>query len=500
MTAAISFLNERRTGEKPVAVIDIGSNSVRLVVFDGLNRVPRVLFNEKVLCGLGRGLAETGHLHPEGFDQAMTTLSRFKALWEGIGATEVIAVATAAVRDATDGSAFCDQALRIMGSPVRILSGEEEGVYSALGVMSGMPDIDGVIGDLGGGSLEFARIYGGKVHDVISLHLGPQRLPNPHDPHDPRNVTYILEQFDKVSWKADFANRPLIAVGGAWRSIARAHMEWERYPLHFIQGYTLDQKTALDISRVIALQSPKTALKMAGVSKRRLAALPPAALVLKQVIKHMKPSEVVFSAYGLREGLVFDQLNEAQKESDPLLFACQRLGESVQRQAGFGSALATWTAPVLQSNRLDIERLRLGACALADIAWHQHPDYRQYHARDVVLRTPFAGLTHRDRAFLAGILWARYGSRLDHASFASLAEILGDDLRQQAQIIGLAIRLGVAVSGGATAVLDDVDLTCEAGHLRLALNNNPQWRGETVERRFAALADAMGIQNAEIVS
>ena len=485
-------INVSARQDSPVAVIDIGSNSVRVVIFDGLNRVPRVLFNEKVLCGLGRGLAKTHQLHPKGREQALVTLARFEALWRGIGVAKVLAVATAAVRDAKDGVAFCKEAETVIGHSVQILSGEEEGIFSALGVISGMPNINGVIGDLGGGSLEFARVNNGQVREVMSLPLGPQRIPNPDDIHDTRNVDYINEQLHRVPWRRELAGLPLIAVGGAWRSIARLHMHWESYPLHFIQGYTLDHKGALDISQVIALQSQKSAFQLEGVPKRRLSTLPISALVLKRVLSEYVPSSVIFSAYGLREGLIYDRLIKSEQALDPLIYTAHKLGESVQRQSGFGQALAIWSAPTLKSKSPEVERLRQTACELADLAWHQHPDHRGIHARDIVLRTPFAGVTHQDRAFLAVALWTRYGSRLDHHGIGPLVDFIGLVRAKDAMTLGLVMRLGVNISGGSRAVLKDTELRKEGLDLVLDLSRHPEWYGDAVERRMAAVADALG--------
>ena len=220
--------------------------------------------------------------------------------------------------------------------------------------------------------------------------------------------------------------------------------------------------------------------------------LPTAALVLKRVISEYIPSSVIFSAYGLREGLIFDRLVKAERALDPLIYTAHKLGESVQRQSGFGQALALWSAPILGSNNPEVERLRQTGCELADLAWYQHPDYRGFHARDVLLRTPFAGVTHHDRAFLAVALWTRYGGRLDHHGIGSLVDLIGPVRAKDAMTLGLVMRLGVNISGGSTRVLEDTGLRKEGIDLVLDLSSHPEWYGEAVERRMAAVADAFG--------
>ena len=159
-----------------VAVIDIGSNSLRLVVYDAPRRAAHTLLNEKVMCGLGRGLERTGRLNPEGVVQAKANLQRFVALARAAGAARIDVLATAAVRDAEDGADFVNDVEKRLSIRVRVLPGAEEGRLSALGVLAGIPDAAGVVGDLGGGSIELAAIGNGRVGSVATLPIGPLRL------------------------------------------------------------------------------------------------------------------------------------------------------------------------------------------------------------------------------------------------------------------------------------------------------------------------------------
>ncbi len=143
---------------RDAAVIDIGSNSVRLVVYRLEGRAIWTVFNEKVLAGLGRDLAKTGRLSPEGVIQTLQALKRFRAVLEAVNPAETFVVATAAAREAKDGQDFIDRVRDETGFVVRVLSGEEEAHYAAVGVLAGAPDADAVVGDLGGASLELVRL------------------------------------------------------------------------------------------------------------------------------------------------------------------------------------------------------------------------------------------------------------------------------------------------------------------------------------------------------
>ena len=149
---------------------------MRLVVFDGAARSPAYFFNEKVMCGLGAGMSETGHLNPTGRERAMAALRRFALLAEGMGAGPLSAVATAAVREATDGPDFAEQVLRETGIRLYVIDGPEEARLSAQGVLLGWPGAYGLVCDMGGSSMELAEIEGGRVGRCVSSDLGPLKL------------------------------------------------------------------------------------------------------------------------------------------------------------------------------------------------------------------------------------------------------------------------------------------------------------------------------------
>src|SRR5437764_2340161 len=304
-----------------IGVIDIGSNSVRLVVYDALSRAPVPLLNEKVLCGLGRRLGETAKLNAEGVASALAHLERFVALARAIGVRRLDALATAAVRDAEDGRAFAAEVRRRTGLAVRILSGEEEGRLSALGVIAGIPDASGVVGDLGGGSVELVPIRNGRTHKGATLPIGPFRLAELAD--DDRKLAAAVErQVERVDWLRHRRSDTFYAVGGAWRALARIHMEQSHYPIHVIQSYSLPRRDAEDFLGLVARLSRRSLEQITTVSRKRLEVVPVAAEILRRIVAVMEPKRIVFSALGLREGHIYELLPERERRQDPLLAAC----------------------------------------------------------------------------------------------------------------------------------------------------------------------------------
>ncbi len=478
-----------------VAVVDIGSNSLRLVVFDGLKRPARTLFNEKVMCGLGRSLNKTGKLDAEGIEMARANLQRFVALARTLGATRFDALATAAVRDAGDGPAFVQDLEKRYGIRVRVLSGEEEGRLSAMGVLAGMPEASGIVGDLGGGSIELIEIDKGAVGRAATLPLGPLRLADLAD--DDKKLKEVIDRLlATVPWLAAAEGGNFYAVGGSWRALARIHMAESRYPLHIIQNYTLSRGEAEKFLDFIAKQTRKSLDGIAGVSKKRLEVVPLAGRVLARIVKRMDPKRVVFSAWGLREGYHFSLLDPAERAADPLIAACAETARVHARFGEIGDPLFAWMNPLFPKERPELHRLRHAAALLSDIAWNEHPDYRSEQAVRHALYMPVAGIDHPGRAFLAAALHARYAGRGTVELLAPL-ELLDEEDLHAARLVGLALRLAYTVCGGVPAALHGTSLALHGHEVQLSLSGDGAQRfGESVQRRLDALAKALGRKGA----
>ncbi|HEX7967528.1 MAG TPA: Ppx/GppA family phosphatase [Stellaceae bacterium] len=474
-----------------IAVVDIGSNSLRLVVYDGVRRSPRTLFNEKAMCGLGRNLEATGRLDPDGVALARVNLRRFVTLARDIGVKRLDVLATAAVRDASDGRAFVAEIERRHRLRVRVLSGAEEGRLSAFGVLAGIPEASGIVGDLGGGSAELVPVAGGQVGAAATLPIGPLRLAELAD--DERKLRDAIDKhLSTVPWlttKVD--GGAFYAVGGAWRALARIHMEQTRYPLHIIQQYTLSRGEAENFLDVIARQSRKSLEKITTVSRKRLDVVPIAARVLQRLLRRIAPKQLVFSAFGLREGHVYSLLGESEQRADPLLAGCADIAATNRRFGADGEELFGWTAPLFADEKEGQRRLRRAAADLSDIAWHDHPDYRADQALRGVLQLPIAGLDHDERAYLAATVYARYGG--GDAGDGILHRLLDDDELTAARRVGLALRLGYTLSGGVPGALARNKLAVENGTLVLDLSADGARRfGESVQRRLDALGRSLG--------
>jgi exopolyphosphatase / guanosine-5'-triphosphate,3'-diphosphate pyrophosphatase len=214
-SAAVSDARGRLNSAEPVAVVDIGSNSVRLVAYEGLTRAPTPIFNEKVLCGLGRGVAKTGKLPEDGVRQALQALARFRTLIDLMGIKRVYVLATAAARDAKNGKAFIAEAETIIGTHIELISGQREARLSAMGVIAGFHKPDGIVGDLGGGSLELIDVNGHKLGKGTSVQLGGLALTDSSGGSMKKAEKIVKDNL--AAAKLDGKKRDFYAVGGTWR-------------------------------------------------------------------------------------------------------------------------------------------------------------------------------------------------------------------------------------------------------------------------------------------
>jgi exopolyphosphatase / guanosine-5'-triphosphate,3'-diphosphate pyrophosphatase len=475
-----------------IGVIDLGSNSLRLAVFERAGAALFPIVNEKVMCGLARGIAMTGRLDSAGRGPALVNLRRFAALARAVGVEHLAVLATAAVRDAADGQEFAEEAGRECGVPVKILDGREEARLSAKGVVAGIPQADGVAADLGAGSIELAEIGAGGGGQGVSLPLGPLRLSEFGD--SPRAVGDAVERaFAAAPLARLAAGRSLYLVGGASRAIARLHMEHMGYPLHIVHQYGLGRREAEAFFEIVGRLSKKTLERIVTIPRRRLETVPLAAFVLNRLIAAAAPRRVVFSAFGLREGYAYGLLPAAERSFDPLLLACAALARKESRSAPDGERLQAWTAPLFPNLAAPARRLHLAASWLADIAWGEHPDYRAEEAFSRSLRLPFPAFGHAERAFVAAVLHTRYGGAADDPVRAPTDALIEPGLFGEVRILGLALRLAYTLCAGAVDLLWQTGFRRDGGRLVFEVPAGGLFGGETVERRLDALGRAVGL-------
>jgi exopolyphosphatase/guanosine-5'-triphosphate,3'-diphosphate pyrophosphatase len=490
----LGILRGKKAGKRkgPVAVIDIGSNSVRLVVYDGAKRAPLPVFNEKVICGLGRGLEVDGTMSPENIDMALNCLNRFFALTDSLGVRHVQTVATAAVREASNGKAFVDRVQRECGLTVEVVSGGREAELSGYGVLSGIPDAAGIMGDLGGGSVELVGLGDGRLREKATLPLGALRAVRDASVDRVDADHFIDQHLAGLDWLNTFEGQSFYAVGGAWRALARVHMDQARYPIHVIQQYTLSAAEALDFVRFVGHLSRNTLEGVQGLSRQRIDSVPYAARLLERLIQETRVKNLLFCAYGLREGCLYDRLSKRLKMQDPLIAMTQEVAGRAGRSTSDGETLANWTAPVFEGETPAKARLRHAAANLADIGWSEHPDYRAEQVFLRILRMPIVGLTHEERAMLALSVASRHSSLDGIIRRWKIDRLLSPAKMAEARAVGLAMRLAYTLTGGAIGLLGASRLEREGDRLMLLLPAHADILvGDVVERRFRALAKSL---------
>jgi len=478
-------------------VVDLGSNSVRLVVYEGLLRNPHAIFNEKAVLGLGRGLHSTGLLNEEAAAQTLTVLGRYHALARGMGADPVEVLATAAVRDASNGQAFMASLAEIMpGARVTVLSGDEEARFSAEGLLLGVPQADGVLGDLGGGSLELVRLVQGRIMETISLPIGTIRLAERAEGDMVRARGVAEAELKRVPWLGGGAVKDLFLVGGTFRAMARMHIAQTGYPLSIVHHYAIRREEARDLAGVMMNAPRKSLERMPAAPSKRVGDLPFAAVVMRRLLRASGAARVVFSANGLREGWYGRRLHAAERMRDPLLAAAQEIGLRLGRDAGLPPALLRWTEPLVEEGDTE-PALRTAACWISDNGALDHPEYRAEQAFFRLLRLHGVGLDHHARAFLALVAALRYEADPTAAYLAPARLLLSAASVRRAEILGAALRLAFTLSGGVPSLLDATLLERRGRRLTLRLEQGAGvFAGESVLRRLEALALTLGLDPA----
>lgn len=467
---------------------------MRLIVYDSATHAPAPLFNEKVLCGLGRSIATTGSLDADGVARALRALRRFRALIDQLHVHRTEVIATAAAREADNGPDFIAKAEQIIGQEITLLSGPMEAELAALGVVSGIYAADGFVGDLGGGSLELVDVRGGRLSNALTLPLGGLRLIDSSGGNLKKAREIIDSEFSKVDWLEKGRGRDFYAIGGTWRAVARLHMAQTNYPLRVMHNYRIDAQDALKFVGTVHAGLPDNAPGMRDVSSARRETLPYGALVLERLIKQMKPRSIVISVFGIREGLLYTLLSATERAKDPLIEACQMLAEQRSRSVENANELLAWTDTLFRVpgpvETPEQTRLRHGACLLSDIGWRAHPDYRGAQSLNLVAHGDLVGVDHPGRAFLALTAYYRNEGVVNDELSQSLVELVDKESLKRAKILGAAFRVAHMVSAAMPGVLPHTPLSYEGDRLVWTLPEPyADLEGERVTRRFKTLAN-----------
>jgi exopolyphosphatase/guanosine-5'-triphosphate,3'-diphosphate pyrophosphatase len=484
----------------PVAIVDIGSNSVRLVAFEALTRSLTPIFNEKAMCGLGKGVLTTGRLPKEGVEKALAALRRFKALCATMDISDIEVIATAAARDAENGASFLAAARDAIGQDIALLSGKREAQLSALGVISAVHAPDGVVGDLGGGSLELIDVEGSHIGKGVTLPLGGLALMDASG-RSPREAARIARKaLADAKPLETLRGRTFYAVGGAWRALARLHMRQRNYSLDVMHNYSIQTKEAAEFASLVERVDSETLSNIASVSAARRPLLAYAAIVLDEIIRRARPKEIVISAAGVREGLLYERLPESERAQDPLLAAARHLNEILSRAPDYGDDLIGWTDIFFSSSDVDEtleeRRLRHAACFLSDVGWRAHPDYRAEQATSVATNGAFFGVDHPGRAYLGLVAVLRHeGSEGEGALY--LRSLLGTRLLVRARLLASAIRVAYLLSASMPGVLARTPIRVSKGRLLLETPAAlADLINERVQNRLKTLARLIGLEAA----
>jgi exopolyphosphatase/guanosine-5'-triphosphate,3'-diphosphate pyrophosphatase len=482
----------------PVAVIDIGSNSVRLVVYEGVTRSPTPLFNEKTLAGLGREVQSKGLLAPDAVEKALGALKRFRALCDTMRVERLWVLATAACRDARNGKEFIAAAEEICRNRIDVISGQREAELTALGVVSGFHRPDGIVGDLGGGSLELVDVHGTRIKTGTTLPLGGLALQDRAGKSIKKAEKIVKSELGKLALLDSGAGRAFYAIGGTWRALAHLHMAQTGYPLHVMHGYMIRAREALEFSRIVSRVNPETLSQIEVVNAARRPLLPYAALVLENIVRRAEPREVVFSALGVREGLLFSQLTLEDRKKDALLAAAAELNWLRSRSPQHGEELILWTDGFMATSGIDESseerRLRHAACLLADIGWRAHPDYRGEQSLNVIAHATFVGIDHPGRAYIALAVFFRHVGLLhDEELSPRIRELASTRTLDRARVLGAALRVAYLVSASQPGVLPRAPLKVERHRLVLRLEGDcAALAGERLSSRLRQLARLVG--------
>jgi len=476
-----------------VGVIDVGSNSVRMVVFDGAARSPAFFYNEKIMCGLGRGMAQSGLLNSEGRTRALAAIKRFALLAREMNLTSLTMVATAAVREAVDGPDFKAEVEGATGLEMLVIDGIEEARLSAQGVLLGWPGARGLVCDIGGSSMELAEIGDNTVGARVTSALGPFRLQM--IPGGKKGLkAHIASTLKELKSSLNGSHEALYLVGGSWRALARLDMHRRGYPLTVLHEYAMTPKAIRKTIAWLADQDPKKLREVTGLSPDRLPLVPLATVVLRQLLGVFKPKMIYASSYGIREGILFDQMPDALRSRDPLIEACRFYETANARLPGFGKKLFQFLMPLYRN--VSDERLRLikAACLLHDVNWRAHPDYRAESCFDTATRANLGGLDHKGRVYLGLALMNRYKNGGTDSRLTPLLTLLDEEEIRHAIMLGRALRFGAMLSIGGPEAAGTLKFFPKKKVLELVLRSELRdLFGEVAEQRFNGLAKTLGV-------
>ncbi len=465
-----------------IAVIDIGSNSVRLVIYGKNGAYPAPLFDERSNCQLGAGLDSSGILAADRIEAALLTLKRFAAIIHTMKVDACYPVATAAVRRARNGDDFKIPAEAILGCDIHLLSQQEEAVHVSRGLTLNVPEASGLVADLGGGSIEIVALEKGVIQHTASLNYG--HLSNASEAE-------IIAAISDIDWLENFQDKQLFGVGGSFRALGSAYFEREKYPLKVLHGARISAEKVLGLCDDFTSTSPS----LKGVPAARQNTMPMAARIIRALMAASGVRRVIISGTSIRDGVVaVNELNDVQR-ADFLVAISSEISSATGRFEGVSDALKNFLQPLALGNGAKFLRLVDVACNLADICWNEHSDFRGDIAERRVLRLPVNCMTHGERVWLSVVLYHRYeGLKQAKSKPDALRALLSKKRQAEAVTVGLGLRFALNFSAGTRDFLDKIHLEYTAQNLILhvdpaaadLLDNHSR-------RRFTAFAESANL-------
>ncbi len=471
------------------AIIDVGSNSVRLVIYEGPARTPFEVHNEKVQARLGRSLPDTGAIDADAYDRALAACRRFKALLDATKVETVRTVATAAAREAVNGPDFLRD-LAGTGLSVELLSGDAEAEASAAGVMSAFPGARGIVGDLGGGSLELVALGSEGIGRCSSFPLGVLRVPAARERGDKSFAAKVRTMLREDGWRKAKAGRDFYLVGGSWRALGHLDMHLTQSLLPGVHGYAFPFARLKPLRKAIAELGPREMRAVPGLSASRISTLDDAAALLEAVGGVLEIERLVVSGFGLREGLLYQALGVHGRGEDPLLAAIVDYAQRRGNPRWSGDAVDTWIAGLFSNDDAAARRIRRAACHLAGADLHPLQETRARYGAELAWLGGWVGITAIDRALLAQAIWIAWGGK---GACPLVAPLLGVAELAQARAWGEAIRLVERLTGGTSDVLAHARIELEGDRLILQLAHScAELGGGVAGKQLATLAETLG--------
>jgi exopolyphosphatase/guanosine-5'-triphosphate,3'-diphosphate pyrophosphatase len=500
----------RRTGisRARVAVIDIGSNSGRVMVFerDSSDHL-RLLAGSRASLRLVHDVDERGKLSEATMSHTMEALRDFMAIAAGAGATRVVAVATAAMRDAANGGLFVQRVRRELGLRIRIIEGLAEARYGFVGAVRGFPISNGLLFDLGGGSLQISRFAGRRLTEAVSLPLGALRLSERFIDSDPpsgkqlrRLRDHVWNQLAKARVPRLAAGSSLVGTGGTVRNLAKIDRQARHYPIDWLHGYELSIERLAQVIDRLAASRENRRDEVPGLSAERADSIVGGGIAVQTLAEFLRAERILVSGQGLREGIALDLLRMSMGSQETVKEAS--LSSLISRFDGWrreassrrrSIAAALWRALAPRTSA------RVGpaidyAARVLDIGRSIDVVNRHEHVADILLTSELNGFAHDELALVSAIV-RRAGDR--HADVPAIA------LADKGLDHGLLDRAAVVL-----ALADEIEARCPLGRqvqvkckvdqsVKVSVPVLGSWMGDHLDRRFQrAFGRALLVQHA----